>query len=319
MSKWDYTKGLHDLGNGVYAYLWPDGSWGLNNTGLIVDGEKSLLIDTLFDLASTQEMLDAMRKKENAATSINTLVITHGNGDHYYGNELVKGAEIIASKACAKEMAETSPQMMAHILKAAPDMGDVGIFFAQCFGQFTFDDISPIPPTLTFEGYLDITVGNKKVQLIEVGPAHTQGDVIVYIPDDRIVFAGDILFIGGTPIMWVGPVGNWIQACDLMLEMDVETFVPGHGPITDKKGVRAVKEYWEYVYTEAKKRFDAGLSVDEASDDISLGEYAFWGDKERIVVNLSTLYRELSGETSSPNPLELFSKMAEFRMRSTDG
>ena len=104
MSKWEYTKGLHEIGRGVYAYLCPDGSWGFNNAGLIVDGDSSLLVDTLFDLASTREMLDAMKAAEGAAASINTLVITHGNGDHFYGNELVAGAEIITTKACAREM-----------------------------------------------------------------------------------------------------------------------------------------------------------------------------------------------------------------------
>ena len=102
MKRSNYTKGLHDLGNGVYAYLQPDGSWGWSNAGLIAEGEKSLLVDTLFDLALTQEMLNAMSEATKAATSIDILVITHANGDHCYGNQLVRGAEIIASKACCK-------------------------------------------------------------------------------------------------------------------------------------------------------------------------------------------------------------------------
>jgi len=315
MSKWEYTKGLHDLGNGVYAYLLPDGSWGLNNAGLVVDGEESVLVDTLFDLASTREMLDEMKNATGAAATIDTLVITHANGDHFYGNELVKGAEIIATKACAQEMAEASPQMLAELGKAAPDMGELGEFFIKCFSQFKFDDINPLPPTRTFEKRLDLKVGNKEIQLIEVGPTHTMGDCIVYLPEERIMFPGDILFIGGTPIMWVGPVANWIKACDLMLEMDVETIVPGHGPITDKGGVKAVKGYWEYLLEETRKRYDAGMSVDEAVDDIDLGKYASLGEAERIVVNVNTLYKEFSGDTTPANVVELFGSMAKLGMK----
>src|SRR5579885_3409535 len=102
--RWRYTKGLHDLGNSVYAYLQPDGSWGWSNAGLITDGGQSLLVDTLFDLKLTREMLDAMRRATPAAARIGTLLNTHSNGDHTYGNQLVEGAEIVASSACAEEM-----------------------------------------------------------------------------------------------------------------------------------------------------------------------------------------------------------------------
>ncbi len=252
-----------------------------------------------------------MRAATKAAASIDTLVITHGNGDHFYGNELVKGAEIIAAKACAKEMAETGPQMLAELARAAPEMGDLGAFFLQCFGSFNFDGINPLPPTRTFEKRLDLEVGHKEVQIIEVGPAHTMGDSIVYLPGDRIIFAGDILFIGGTPIMWAGPVTNWIKACDLILDMDVETIVPGHGPITDKKGVETVKGYWEYLWAEARRRYDEGMSMEEAIADIPMTDYSSLTDRERIVVNVNTLYKEFSGDATPPNVLELFTSMAE--------
>ena len=310
MSVWDYTKGLHDLGDGVYAYLWPDGSWGFNNAGLIVDGDESMLVDTLFDLASTREMLEEMKAASPAAVRIDTLFITHGNGDHYYGSELVKGAEIISTKACAQEMTETPPQMLAELKKAAPTMGDLGAFFIKCFGPFDFEGINPLPATRTFEGRLDLKVGNKEVQLIEVGPAHTAGDAMVYLPAQRVVFAGDILFIGGTPIMWAGPVENWIKACDLMLDMDVEIIVPGHGPITDKKGVEAVKGYWEYMRAETRKRYDAGMSATEAVADIDMGPYKGLGEGERLAVNVDRLYAQFSGDDTPPNVIELFSGMA---------
>ena len=109
-----YEKGLHALGDGLYAWLAPDGSWGWSNAGLVVDGEASLLVDTLFDLPLTREMLAAMRSAEpRAAASIDVLVNTHANGDHCYGNELVAGAEIVASRATAAEMSETPPEVLA--------------------------------------------------------------------------------------------------------------------------------------------------------------------------------------------------------------
>ena len=110
---WKFTKGLHEIGEGCFAYLQPDGSWGWSNAGLVTDGTASLLVDTLFDLKLTADMLEVMRDATPAAAQIDTLVNSHANGDHCYGNQLVSGAEIITSSATAEEMSEVSPAVMA--------------------------------------------------------------------------------------------------------------------------------------------------------------------------------------------------------------
>lgn len=319
MRKWQYSRGLHDLGNGLYAYLQPDGTWGWSNAGLITAGETSLLIDTLFDLKLTGEMLDTMRRALPAAAHIDMVVNTHANGDHCYGNELVADARIIASRRTAEEMIEgIKPEQFVMLLEQAPALGEVGRYFQQCFGRFNFENITLTPPRETFEGQMTLYVGDTMAHLIEVGPAHTQGDTLVYLPGERVVFTGDILFIGGHPIMWAGPTRNWLSALDRILTMDVETIVPGHGPITDKQGVTELKGYFEYIFDETRRRFEAGMPASEAAQDILLDNYATWTDGERIAVNVSTIYRELSGESREsqpPNVMTLFSSMATLYTR----
>lgn len=308
-----FQQGLQDLGNGTYAWLQPDGGWGWSNAGLIVDGEESLLVDTLFDLQLTGKMLDAMKKAEPlAAQDIGTLVNTHSNGDHCNGNELVLGAEIISSAATAEEMRHETPAVMVEYVKAAADLGELGEYFLHCFGAFQFEGITQAYPTATYTEHLTRKVGDKQVQLIEVGPAHTAGDTLVYVPGDKTVYTGDILFIEGHPLMWEGPIANWIAACDRMLTMDIDTVVPGHGPITDKRGVQAVRDYLQYIHDEARKRYDAGMDFAEAARDISLVDYDSWGDAERIVANVSTLYKHFSGDTSPTDVPAVFAVMAEL-------
>ena len=312
MAKWQYTKGLHDLGQGSFAYLQPDGGWGWSNAGLITDGEDSLLVDTLFDLHLTREMLQVMRDAVPQSENIGTLVNTHANGDHTFGNQLVEGATIIASAAGAEEMAELPPQALAEIMRNAGAMGEAGTFLKKLFDVFDFEGIDLAAPTETFSGVTSRKVGDKEVELHEVGPAHTKGDTLVYVPGDKTVFTGDILFIEGHPIMWAGPVANWIKACDLMLGWDVETIVPGHGPITDKAGVEAVRGYLVYIEAEARKRHAAGMSVMEAAQDIALDDYSSWGDAERIAVNVDTLFKEFNGDTSPPDVVQLFGMMSKL-------
>lgn len=304
------SPGLHPLANGTYAWLAPHSSWGWSNAGLIADGDESLLVDTLYDLDLTGEMLTKMRSAEPAAKSIGTLVNTHANGDHCHGNELVTGAEIIASAASALEMNELTPEAMAAIMQSAASMGPLGDYFQHCFGQFHFDGIRFTPPTRTFEGALDMRVGDKDVHLIEVGPAHTRGDILVHCPNDSVVFTGDILFVESTPVMWHGPVANWIDACLLIEDMDADLIIPGHGPITDKHGVVKVRHYLQYVRDQARSRYDAGMDAFEAAKDIELAEYSAWSDPERIAVNVDSLYREFSGQQARTDMMELMNRMA---------
>lgn len=312
MSNWLYTRGLHDLGNAVYAYLQPNGSWGWSNAGIIADSGASLLVDTLYDLALTQEMLTTMRRAIPEAARIDMLVNTHANGDHCYGNQLVSDAQIIASVRTAEEMKDTPPAVLAALMQQAPALGAFGSFVQRIFGAFNFENITPVLPNRTFERQLDLSVGTKTVRLLEVGPAHTRGDTLVYVPDDRVIFTGDILFIGGHPIMWAGPVGNWLRACETILSLDVETIVPGHGPITDKQGVRRFKGYFEYLLGEVRQRYEAGMSELEAARDIPMDAYVEWIDGERLAVNVASIYRELRGEVEQASALSLFGLMAEY-------
>ncbi len=308
-----YTKGLHDLGDSCFAYLQPDGSWGWSNAGLVVGDGVSLLVDTLFDLPLTASMLESMEAVTRAAP-IGTLVNTHANGDHCYGNELVHGAEIVASAATAHEMTEVPPAMLAALNSAE---GEVGELFRHFFGAFQFDGIQITMPTRTFEGRLELDVGGRSVELIEVGPAHTRGDTIAYVPDAKTVYTGDILFIGGTPIVWAGPLSNWVAACDLMLGMDIETVVPGHGPLTDKRGIAEVRDYLAFVDAEAGARHAAGIDAWEAAREIAaeIGakpEFRGWSEFGRISVNVDTAYRSLDPGYVTPNVVEQFRRMAEL-------
>jgi glyoxylase-like metal-dependent hydrolase (beta-lactamase superfamily II) len=308
-----YTKGLHELGDGLFAYLQPDGGWGWSNAGLITADGTSLLVDTLYDLRLTTEMLDAMAPI-TADHPLDAAMNTHGNPDHCFGNELLPSTtEIYASQAAADEIAEFSPELLVSI-KAAELPEDLRAFVDHAFGPFEFEGITVRPPSQTFEGRLDLQVGDRAVSLIELGPAHTGGDTIVHVPDAETVFTGDLLFIDGTPMVWAN-ISNWIAACDRILELGARVLVPGHGPVTDASGVRDVQRYLRYVLEESRKRFDAGMDEEAAAEDIDISDFADWGDPERIAGNVGTAYREFDPSLPPLTPPEQLVRMATWYAR----
>ena len=314
---WNYTKGLHDIGNGCWGYIVPDGTWGWSNAGLIADSGENLLVDTLFDLHLTGEMLRTMGDAVPGAKRIDTLVNTHADGDHTFGNQLVEGAKVLTTVSVAERIVQDGGDRLVSLRDSMPADSPGGRFIRDVFGHFDHAGIVRPAPTDTFVAEHRMKVGDKELLLVDVGPAHTFSDTLVFVPADRIVYTGDILFVGMHPAIWAGPIGNWIRACDLILSWDVDVIVPGHGPITDKREVRRFRDYLEFFYSEGKKRFDAGMSFADAAFDMSMGPFSDWKERERVVINMYTLFRELRGDPPAPPPSqELWQLMGRYHDRS---
>ncbi|HZZ48827.1 MAG TPA: MBL fold metallo-hydrolase [Pseudonocardia sp.] len=317
MAALDYRKGLHDLGDGCHAWLLPDGSWGWSNSGLITGAGSSLMVDTLFDLALTEEMLVGIAPVTDT-NPLTTLVNTHSDGDHVFGNQLLaaRDVEIIASEAAAELMTQEAVEALAGTKKLP---GATGEFARHIFGPFDFDGIVATGPDRTFSGETSLDVGGREVRLIQVGPAHTPGDVLVHVPDARLLYAGDILFVGGTPIAWAGPIDRWIAALDRILDMDIAAIVPGHGPVSGKPQVSEMREYLVFVRAEARKRFDDGLSADEAIDSIDLGRWADLPEHGRLAQNVLNVYQQLDPELPRPERLTVLDRIAKLEGFSVTG
>lgn len=317
-----FEKGLIEVADGVHAYMQPDGGWGYSNAGLIDGDAASVLVDTLFDLTLTNEMLTTMAPVLKNAP-IATVVNTHANGDHCYGNQLVAGPgiDIVASKAAAQEMGQVPASLMAGFVSA--DLPDaLGQFMHAAFGPFEFEGIDMVGPTTTFTGTHGIQVGQRVVELIELGPAHTGGDVVAYLPDEGVVFTGDIVFHERTPIMWAGPVSNWIAACDHLISLNPSVVVPGHGPLTDVSGLRDAADYLRFVQAGVQARHQTGMAATDVSRDLDLEingtRFGSWGERERLIVTVHHMWPELEPDYKVPDVITLFSLMAEDFVRHTN-
>jgi glyoxylase-like metal-dependent hydrolase (beta-lactamase superfamily II) len=244
-------------------------------------------------------------------------VNTHANGDHCYGNQLVAGdgVDIVASSRAAAEMEEVTPATLHAMV--TNDLGpDLTGYVRRIFGPFDFAGIEVAQPTRTFDGELRLQAGDVAVDLLEVGPAHTAGDVIAWAPDQRVVFGGDILFIGGTPIVWAGPIANWIAALERILALEPAVIVPGHGPLAAPADVEALADYFRFLEREAGTRADGGMDVVDTTREVDRlvddTPFADWTDRERIHINVDAVYRDRDRDRPVTGVLELFSRMAAY-------
>lgn len=178
--------------------------------------------------------------------------------------------------------------------------------------KFDFEGIVDTLPGETFETAFSLKVGDTRIELGNVGPAHTKGDVLAHLPQRRTVFTGDIVFAGGHPTIWSGPVENWISARDLILGWDVEIVVPGHGSVSDKESVREIRSYLVALSDTARKRYEAGMSWTEAAEEIVADHFRRRIDRERVFINVASLYRQFSGGIHRLNVTEIYEPMARW-------
>ena len=303
---------LRELTTDVYACLQEDRGLGFSNSGFINFG-GGLVVDTFWDLPHTRELIRQYARVWKRPTR--RVLNTHHNGDHCWGNQLFAGAEIIGHRLCAASFGKESPEAMQAVKTRAganPALAALG----RALEPYDFSGIQLTPPTTLIDDRLTLDLDGLRAELLYVGPAHTAGDVIVHLPQQRVVFTGDILFRLCTPIGWEGTFANWIAALDRIVELAPEVIVPGHGPLCGVEGPREMRAYLEYVRDEARRSFAAGVPVLEAAKHIDLGPYANWTEPERLVFNVERAYRECRGDPyDAPiDVVALFQGVYELRM-----
>lgn len=303
-----HTRGLHDLGDGAYAWLHGPGmGGGTANAGLITNGGESLIVDTLFDLDHARAFLEAI-EPITATAPVKYVVNTHSDGDHIYGNQLFSDdVDIIATEAATSKMFQSTVDLFVATTVSGEEPGSYFAPIKAAYGaEFDFRPVRVRKPNVTFSGRKTLSVGALQVELIDLGPAHTAGDLIVSVPEQDVVFTGDLFGAGiGTPVCWDGPLERWIAAVDVIRGLDAGTIVCGHGPILTgddrAKAYDSVTEYLQNTLDAATRAFNDGRSVIEA---IEYSPYYGMLPNELLLQNTSIAFHHLDKRFPKPQQEE---------------
>lgn len=285
MSWDDGTPYVDRLADGVYAYVQPDGGWMVNNCGVVVDAAGSaVLVDTTSTERRNRAVLAEVAKVSTGAPR--AVVNTHHHPDHTYGNGFLPAETVvIGHDKCRDEVLLAGLEATKVI--TAPDYGDLVLR----------------PPQITFGDRMTLHLEGFPVELEHVGRAHTSNDVVVWLPEQKVLFAGDLAFAGGQPFVLEGSLGGFRAAVARMRALAPEVLAPGHGPVCRGEEVGALFDrldaYLAYVLEVAEAGLAKGLTPLEAATEHRDNPYAGWAETERFVGNLHRAYSELQG-----NPLD---------------
>jgi cyclase len=280
---------------GVFATVQPDGSWGLSNAGFVTDGDEVCVIDTLLTEGRTRHFREEIRR-HTVRDAVTYVVNTHHHSDHTFGNFVFEEATIIGHAVCREEVLAVG---------LAPTLSDPFV---------PWGDIRLRPPQVTFEDRLQINLGSTRIELIHVGPAHTRDDVIVWLPHAGVLFAGDVLFNAGTPILTDGSLTGSIAALDLMESLNPAVIVPGHGELAGAAQIEGWRSYFTFLGDAAVRACNRGISPLDAARELDLGVFGGWVNPERIVLNLHRAMAEARGAAPGQklDSAEIFADMLRF-------
>ena len=288
-----------EVSAGVFAYIQHDGSWCLNNPAFVAAADQVIAIDACATERRTRLFREAIGRLSEQP--VRTLVNTHAHLDHTFGNYLfAEDAVIVGHTNCRAEILHDAPELPARA--------------RQMFPSVEWGAVEVVAPSLTFEDRLSLYAGELELELIYVSPAHTNTDVVVWLPERKVVIAGDIVFHRGTPFALMGSVAGWLEALDRLRALGAETIVPGHGPVAGPEVLDDVADYLRFVQQSAKAGFEAGASPLELARELDLGRFGEWTDSERIVGNLHRAYSELRGEPrgAAIDTAAAFGEMLEY-------
>lgn len=273
---------LVQLADGVLAWVQPDGSWWINNAGVVLADDGPVLVDTCATERRTRRFLAAIDAVAAAAPRL--AINTHLHGDHTYGNSLLPDSTVIVGHQATRNgmLADFVLAATPPIWAPTPDWGSVTIR----------------PPTVVVHDQLTIFAGTRRIELRHPGhPAHTLGDVVAWLPDDGVLFTGDLIFHEVTPLVFMGSLDGALRSLDWLASFGATQVVPGHGAlVADVADVLdAHARYYRFVLEVARAGRAGGLSPLDAARAADLGEFAAWPDAERLVLNLHRAYADAAG------------------------
>jgi cyclase len=268
-----------ELAEGVHAMLSPEL---MSNCTIVASAEGVLVVDAPYTRALAEAVQAYARRL--APEPIRWVVSSHYHGDHIlHLGAFAPPATVLGQAHNRANIAQFGESERAHFSRHRPELAA------------EYAAVPIVLPSLTYSDVLTLYLGGREVRLWHPGPAHTTGDTVVFLPSERLAVVADLLFSGVFPVARSAHLGGWIAALDQLRGMDLDTVVPGHGPISTRQELGAMRDYLAAVRDAVAPYARACLPLDRALAEVRLDQYGAWPHPERLAQAIERAYAELSG------------------------
>ena len=269
---------LHELDTGVHAAISIDGGWAICNAGIVDLGDNAIVFDTFVNQDAAKDLKDAA--ESISGKSVDYVINSHRHGDHVRGNQVFEGAHIVATQKTRDAMAElkTTSYSNTDALREANEKGleevlaapeDPDAVLQEGYIRGALEGLKTLNytvPDITFEDSWKIQGGKREAEAITYGGGHTESDSLLYLPDDRIAFLGDLLFVNYQPYLADGDRDQLLRILDKIEALDAKTLVPGHGPVGTPQDIEVMREYVAGLERTVEKVRASGGGFEQAAE-----------------------------------------------------
>ena len=290
----DFTTDTHSfeaVAPGVFFVRYTVPRMFNSNSMVIVGDDDVIVVDSHITPATARQLLAGIRQITDKPISV--LVNTHFHYDHAHGNQVFEGAKIIGHEFTRMKMAgapleehtftsyvgrltaslERQQATLAATEDAEQRQGIETQIAALQAHMATVDEVAPVAPNVTLNERVTLFRGEREIQLVFCGRAHTGGDVVVYLPNERLVFTGDMM-LGGPSWLGDGFVDEWPQTLENLKALDFDVMLPGHGPqVTDRALIGHVQDFYRELWAQVVASRADGKSVEETAAAVDLTSF----------------------------------------------
>ena len=304
---------IEKLAGGVYAAVHRDGGWAISNAGIIDLGDKTLIFDSLMTPAAASDLKDAAEAVTGRRTTL--LINSHYHNDHVWGNQIFSDTTIISTSQTRQLiLSDGREEVNWFSQNGAEQLNDLQHRYGLEFDEAkkremltwieyfqgivaTTPILQLVLPALTFEERLVIHGSTRSIELLTFGGGHTGSDVMLFIPEEKIIFMADLLFVESHPFLADGDPVNLLRILDKALALNPQLLVPGHGPVGTPTDAGLVKRYVNDMEAMTAEMIRQGKTVDDISEDLIPPDYHSWGLRQFFLPNLRFFIgRQGSGE-----------------------
>ena len=234
----------------------------VSNSAFVVTSEGVIVFDTLGTPALGAQLLKAIRSV--TAAPIKTVYISHYHADHMYGTQAFSetGAEIVTSDGAKRYLEGEVAEQRLHERRIS-------------LSPWVDSNTRIVEPDRYVQGEERFTLGGVNIRVVDVGSAHSEGDLILYVENDGVLFSGDIIFEDRIPFLGTSSSADWLAVLSEMEQADVRAIVPGHGKSAKnpRQIVSLTKNYLSFVRDSMKQAVDEWVPFDQAYEEIDWGDF----------------------------------------------